>query len=92
MVAKQEQDEIELGNALFGARLAKLRKEAGVTQVELAKKLVRNHWEVVVVGSKAEMNIGVEIVSLVPEVINLIGQTSPRDLFVLMKYFSKDTQ
>jgi len=39
MVAKQEQDEIELGNALFGARLAKLRKEAGVTQVELAKKL-----------------------------------------------------
>jgi len=39
MVAKQEQDEIKLGNALFGARLAKLRKEAGVTQVELAKKL-----------------------------------------------------
>jgi len=39
MVAEQEQDEIELGNALFGARLAKLRKEAGVTQVELAKKL-----------------------------------------------------
>ena len=39
MVAKQEQDEIELGNALFGARLAKLRKEAGVTQVELARKL-----------------------------------------------------
>jgi len=39
MVAKQEQDEIKLGNALFGARLAKLRKELGVTQVELAKKL-----------------------------------------------------
>ena len=39
MVAKKEQDEIELGNALFGARLAKLRKEAGVTQVELARKL-----------------------------------------------------
>ena len=39
MVAKQEQGEIELGNALFGARLAKLRKEAGVTQVELARKL-----------------------------------------------------
>lgn len=39
MVAKQEQEEIELGNALFGARLAKLRKEAGVTQVELARKL-----------------------------------------------------
>ena len=36
---KQEQEVIELGNAVFGARLAKLRKDAGVSQVELAKKL-----------------------------------------------------
>ena len=36
---KESEQEIELGNAVFGARLAKLRKEAGITQVELAKKL-----------------------------------------------------
>ncbi len=37
--SKEPEQEIELGNAVFGARLAKLRKEAGVTQVELAHKL-----------------------------------------------------
>ena len=36
---QQEEEDIELGNPAFGARLAKLRKDAGVSQVTLAKQL-----------------------------------------------------
>lgn len=35
----QEEDRFELGNPVFGVRLAKLRKDAGVSQSELAQKL-----------------------------------------------------
>jgi transcriptional regulator with XRE-family HTH domain len=37
---KKHQEEVfELGNAEFGARLSKLRKDAGITQAELARRL-----------------------------------------------------
>jgi transcriptional regulator with XRE-family HTH domain len=36
---KASEEDEELGNPAFGARLAKLRKDAGVSQVALAKKL-----------------------------------------------------
>ena len=39
MAKKQEEEIFELGNAEFGARLAKLRKDAGMSQAELARRL-----------------------------------------------------
>ena len=39
MAKRQEEDIFALGNAEFGARLAKLRKDAGMSQAELARRL-----------------------------------------------------
>ena len=39
MAKKQEEEIFELGNAEFGARLSKLRKDAGMSQAELARRL-----------------------------------------------------
>ena len=39
MAKKQEEEIFELGNAEFGARLSKIRKDAGMSQAELARRL-----------------------------------------------------
>ena len=39
MSPKKQEQLVELGNAEFGARLAKLRKDAGISQADLARKL-----------------------------------------------------
>jgi transcriptional regulator with XRE-family HTH domain len=36
---RESEETFELGNAEFGSRLAKLRKDAGITQAELARRL-----------------------------------------------------